>query len=416
MATTPTRAGGTAKPPALGAGAPPASARSVGTWAFAGVAVSSLGGPLALAALIVPAVTADASPSGGLTAIAAAVVFVAPLAIWLRYARHLPDGDTRGRPTGGLYAFVLAAAGRRVALGQAAIWTFSYLLYIVYTTVQIVYELLPQVLPGERPYRTLLALLIPVTIAAVMIAGRAAALIVIGAIAASQLVLGGILDGVAVSHLSLPASSFGTAASAGSIATAGAKSSLLYICAGLPLFLGGELATPVPTIRRGLIGAYGATVAIVVLAVAPLAAAPGLARTDVPGFELAAQFASTGLARTIGVGVAISVGGVILCEYLALTRLAAAVGGWGTHRAAIVVGATIVAAAPLALIDPNRFYDDLARPSLVALWLSQLIVFAAFPRFAARRGLRMVPALALTAVACALGGYGLYTSLATPAS
>ena len=82
-------------------------------------------------------------------------------------------------------------------------------------------------------------------------------------------------------------------ASAGSFAKAGAKTSLLYICAGLPLFLGGELAAPARTTRRVLIGAYLVTVVIVVLAVAPLAAAPGLARTDVPGVELAAQFSGT---------------------------------------------------------------------------------------------------------------------------
>jgi len=52
----------------------------------------------------------------------------------------------------------------------------------------------------------------------------------------------------------------------------------------------------------------------------------------------------------------------------------------------------------------------------VALWISQLIVFAAFPRFAARRGMRGLPALLLAAVACALAGYGLYTSIAAPAS
>ena len=39
-------------------------------------------------------------------------------------------------------------------------WTLSYLLYIVYTTIQIVYDLLPQVLPGEARYQTLLALAI----------------------------------------------------------------------------------------------------------------------------------------------------------------------------------------------------------------------------------------------------------------
>ena len=83
-----------------------------------------------------------------------------------------------------------------------------------------------------------------------------------------------------------PLSSFGASASAGSFAEAGAKTSLLYICASLPLFLGGELAAPSRTARRVLIGAYLVTIVVVVLAVAPLAAAPGLAQTDVPGVEL----------------------------------------------------------------------------------------------------------------------------------
>ncbi len=322
-----------------GAGRPRAQHRAarerpIGTWAFAGVAIAALGGPLALAALIVPSVSEDAISSGGLVTLAAAVVFVAPLAIWLRYAGHLRAGADPTRPgaAGGLYTFVREAVGPRVALVQAAVWTLSYLLYIIYTTIQIVYDLLPQVLPGEARYQTVLALAIPVAVAATMIAGRTAALAVIGAVAVSQLVLGGILDGLTVAHLSFPLSSFGASASAGSFAQAGAKSSLLYICAGLPLFLGGELAAPARTTRRVLIGAYLVTVVIVLLAVVPLAAAPGLARTDVPGVELAAQFASAGLARAMAIGVAVSIGGVILCEYLALTRLAAAIGGWATRR------------------------------------------------------------------------------------
>ena len=392
--------------------------RPIGTWGFAGVALAALGGPLALAALIVPAVTEDAISSAGLATIAAAVVFVAPLAIWLRYVGHLraSDDPTRSGAAGGLYTFVLEAVGPRVALVQAAVWTLSYLLYIVYTTIQIVYDLLPLVLPGEARYQTVLALAIPVVVAATMIAGRTAALVVIGAVAISQLVLGGILDGITVAHLSFPLSSFGVSASAWSFAKAGAMTSLLYICAGLPLFLGGELAAPARTARWGLIGAYLVTVVIVVLAVAPLAAAPGLAHTDVPGVELAAQFSGTVLARAIGIGAAVSIAGVILCEYLALTRLAAAVGGWATRRVSIVVGMIVVAAAPITLIDPDGIYDALARVSVAALWISQLIVFAVFPRFAARRGLRRGPAWALTAVAGALALYGLYTAVAHPAS
>ena len=392
--------------------------RPIGTWAFAGVAIASLGGPLALAALIVPSVAEDAISSAGLVTLASAVVFAVPLAIWLFYVGHLRAGADPTRPGagGGLYTFVLEAAGRRVALVQAAVWTLSYLLYIVYTTVQIVYELLPQVLPGEVRYQTVLALAIPVAVAATMIAGRTPALIVIGAVAISQLVLGGILDAITVKHLSLPLSSFGASASAGSFAEAGARTSLLYICAGLPLFLGGELAAPGRTTRRVLIGAYLMTIVIVLLAVAPLAAAPGLAHTDVPGFELTAQFASTGLARAIGIGVAVSVGGVMLCEYLALTRLLGTVGGWATRGTSLAVGVIIVAAAPIMLIDPGGIYDALARVSLTALWISQMIVFAVFPRFAARRGLPRARAWALSAVATALAGYGLYLSIVHPAS
>ncbi len=86
-------------------GRPRGTARPIGPWAFAGVAVASFGGPLALAALFAPTILGDASSSAGLATLAAVVVFTAPLAIWLRYSRHVSD-------SGGLYSFVEAAAGR----------------------------------------------------------------------------------------------------------------------------------------------------------------------------------------------------------------------------------------------------------------------------------------------------------------
>jgi hypothetical protein len=73
-------------------------------------------------------------------------------------------------------------------------------------------------------------------------------------------------------------------------------------------------------------------------------------------------------------------------------------------------------AAPLALIDPDGFYNALAKPSLVALWLSQLVVFAVYPRVAARHGQRVWPACLLALVAGGLAVYGLWTSLHTVAS
>ncbi len=352
---------------------------------------------------------ADAADSAGLAVLASVVVFAAPLAIWLRYAR-----DVSG--SGGLYGFVEAAAGRRVALVQAAIWIVSYALYLSYTTVQIVYDVLPGVVPGEVRYQSLLALAIPVAMVGVMLAGRTATLIVLAVMAAGQLVLAGILDAVTLVHVSAPATAFGARAPAGALAKAGVQTSLLYVCASLPLFLGGELARPGRMIRRGLTAALAVTVGVIVLAVAPLAADPGLLHTDIPGVTVMEQFAGAHLAQAVGIGVAVSIGGVMVCEYLALTRLLYAVGGWPVRRVTAVIGAAVLVAAPFSLIDPEGFYNTLATPSLVALWLSQLIVFLVYPRFARRRRTRMLPAWGLSAAASGLAVYGIVTALQAASS
>ena len=49
--------------------------------------------------------------------------------------------------------------------------------------------------------------------------------------------------------------------------------------------------------------------------------------------------------------------------------------------------------------------------ALAALWLSQLIVFAVYPRFARRHQDRRVPAWALTVVATAFALYGLWVTI-----
>ncbi|MGA2925621.1 MAG: hypothetical protein ABSG43_06415 [Solirubrobacteraceae bacterium] len=152
---------------------------------------------------------------------------------------------------------------------------------------------------------------------------------------------------------------------------------------------------------------------LVVLAVAPLAAAPGLSRTDIPGVSVVAQFAGAGLARAVGIGVAASTAGVILCEYLALTRLAHAVTRWRVRSVGLAIGGLLVVAAPVSLIDPEGFYNTLLEPSEVALWLSQLIVFAVYPRFAREHREHRAGAWAL---ASSLALYGLWTTLQQTAS
>ncbi len=101
---------------------------------------------------------------------------------------------------------------------------------------------------------------------------------------------------------------------------------------------------------------------------------------------------------------------MILAEFVALTRLLSAAGGWPVRKVTLAVGAIVLAAAPLMLIDPAGIYDALTRPSLIALWVSQLIVFAVYPRFAHRRGQAMAPAWHAVsgALACAFARcYGL---------
>jgi hypothetical protein len=374
------------------------------------VAVTSFGGPLALAALYAPSIAGGASSSAGLAVLLAAVAFGFPLAVWFGYARHVSS-------SGGLYAFTEAAAGRPVALAQAALWALSYLMYLVYTTAQIVYDTLPAVLPGERRYQTLLEVLIPVVLAGVMIAGRGVALAVIGLIAAGQLAIAVALSGVTLANVSTPASSFGASAPAGSLAIAGGQTALLYICGSLPFFLGGELGGGLRqafrTTRRGIAGAYLVTAAVIVAAVAPLAADPALMHTEIPGMAVAERFVGHGFAVTVGIGVAVSVGGVILVEYLALSRLTVAVTSWPLRKVVIGIGAVMVAAAPVLLINPDSIYGDLLTPSLFALWLSQLVTFAVYPRFVARRGGRVLPAVILAALASALAVYGLWTTIHT---
>ncbi len=132
--------------------------------------------------------------------------------------------------------------------------------------------------------------------------------------------------------------------------------------------------------------------------------------------SLAQEFGGPSLAEAIGIGVAVSVAGVILCEYLALTRLVHAIGGWRMGPVTIAIGAVMVLAAPITLIDPQGFYSTLLEPSLIALWLSQLIVFAVYPSFAHKHGSRLAPAWALAAVAVGLSLYGLWTAIQSATS
>ncbi len=388
---------------------PPATLTDAGetppirTLPFLGVVVASLGGPLALAALYAPTILEDASASAGFVMVAAAVVFAVPLLVWLRYARQVAT-------PGGLYGFVAAAAGQRIALVQAGLWIASYVLYLAYTTASIVYDTLPAVLPGVHRYQPALEIAIPVLLAAIMLAGRAITIAVIGVLAAGQLVLVAVLAGVTIGH-DAPASSFAVHPPAAGVASATMQTALLYICGSLPLFLGGEVARPFRTVPRALTAGVLLTAVGVTAAVFPIAANPAFVHAPIPGMSMAEVFEGHSLAVTIGIGVAVSIGVLMLVEYIALSRVLHAVTNRPLRPIIVVLAVVLVGSAPISLINPDRFYNDLLKPSLIALWLSQLVVFAVYPRFAAVRRHRLLPAWTIAIAASAFAIYGLYATV-----
>jgi hypothetical protein len=75
-----------------------------------------------------------------------------------------------------------------------------------------------------------------------------------------------------------------------------------------------------------------------------------------------------------------------------------------------------VAVDALALLSPDEFDQNVLRPSLIALFLSQLIVFAVFPLYRKRRGELTLVDLAIAAVAFAVMAFGLWRGISAPVS
>jgi amino acid transporter len=368
---------------------------------YVGFAVASIGGPLALLTIF-PGVAADGIESAALVVVLALVLFAAPVAIWLAFSRDVVT-------SGGLTAFVDAAVGRRVALVHGWIWIFAYFLYLPYTITAVVYDTLTPVFPGIEPYRGALELLLPVAIVLLALGPVRPVLAALGVIAAVQLVLLVVMSIVELRHVGhVPVA----AASAHDTARASAATALLFICASLPLYLGAEVRGGSRVVRRGLVLALGLTGIAFFLAAFPLAAVPDeLLDSEVPGAAIAQAYSGRELAVVVGLFTALSILSLIVAEYLALGRLIHWLHGFRLRTVLMWIAVPFVVGDAISLIDPDRFYDDLLKPSLGALFVSQLIVFAVFPLYR-----RNVGAFALAAVSGALAVWGLYQLVAGTAS
>jgi hypothetical protein len=159
-----------------------------------------------------------------------------------------------------------------------------------------------------------------------------------------------------------------------------------------------------------------AAVAIVglcfLVAAIPLARVPDALR-DLPVPVAAVALYYGGRALEVAVGLALAVGtlALIVIEYLALGRLLHWLHGPPVRRVLVWIAVPFVAADAISLVDPEAFYDKLLKPSLGALFVSQLLVFLVFPRF--QRDARWLP---LVAIASGLMAWGFYTLVTGTAS
>jgi hypothetical protein len=327
----------------------------------------------------------------------ALAVFAAPLGIWLAFSKRIVS-------PGGLSAFVDAVAGRRAALAHGWIWAFAYFLYLPYTVTFVVYDVLAPVFPGVVPYRSTLELLLPVALVLVALAPVRVVLVGLGVLAAAQivtlLVLAGFEYAHATPHFASQPSVNDTGRATGGIA-------LLFVCASLPLYLGAEVRGGTRTVRRVLAAAVALVGAVLLVAALPLASVPDSLRdAAVPGAAIAQAYSGRGLAVAVGLLTAGSALALIVAEYLALGRLLHWLHGPPVRTMIAWAAVPFIALDAISLIDPGRFYDDLIKPSLGALFVAQAIVFFCFPRF--RRG---IVSYAAAAVATGLFGWGFYTLL-----
>lgn len=364
---------------------------------FMWTVVAAIGGPLAIVALF-----PTDSAASGLTIVLGILVFLAPLSIWLGFSERIASA-------GGLAAFVEAGAGKTAARIQAGIWIFSYFLYLPYTVTYIVYDILAPVFPGITPYRSSLELLIPVAISLLIFVSLNTSAVILAVVAVTQLVLVAVLGGILFTHGGASSSSFTAHVGAAPLGRSVGAVALLFTCASLPLFFGAEVEGGTRAIRRGLAWGFGIVAVFVLLVFVPFATGSGsYAQADMPGVAIARAYGGRPLEVAVALGAAASTAALIVLELLALGRLTHWLTGWSIRPALAAFAILFVIGDAISLVNPDKFYNDLAPLSLVALFASQIIVFVVYPLYRRRQPERLPRALAAAVIATALAAYGLY--------
>ncbi len=277
--------------------------------------------------------------------------------------------------------------------------------------------MLADVFPGIAPWRFLIELALPVAIVGLVLLGTRPVLQLLLVSATLQLVLMLALGALVLAKVGTPARSFTDSPGTHGLARGSANVALLFLCGSLPIFLGAEVVGGSRVVRRTLVSAGTIVAAYLVFATFPLTAVdPALLHANLPGYAVASAYASRWFAIVIGLGAAASVAGLIVAEYLALSRLLFSVTGIRVRTLLTWIAVPFITIDALSIADPESFDENVLRPSLIALFLSQLIVFGVFPVYRGRRGRLTLGDVLLAAGAFALMAWGLYRALTAPVS
>jgi hypothetical protein len=277
----------------------------------------------------------------------------------------------------------------------------------------VAYSVLPAGFPALHAWRPAVELGLPTLLGAGLVLRER---LVIGLLAAgliAQLAVAAALAWVLADGAGLPASGLAPHGSASALARGSANVSLLFLCASLPLFLAGEVRGGGRTARRVIPAAVVPSALVLAACALPFAALAGsaVATVELPGRVLALVYSGAALAGLVTAAVAVSELGVVCVEFMALVRVAPFVTGWTARRAAAVLAGVWLAGDAASLVNPEWAYERLLTPALLALYASNAMVFAVYPLFERRHGIRSLPARAAAAAALGLMVFGAWVAV-----
>jgi amino acid transporter len=369
-----------------------------------GVAIAAIGGPLALITLNFFTSSYSAGSYSIYATLLGIVIFLAPLAVWYKYSKNIASA-------GGLYTFVEKALGTKAAKVQGWIWLISYFLYLPYTVSYITYSLIPVMFPHASVYLPFIeiAMSIVLVLALVFSFRKVLYFITITAILQLAIILAIAFAMLSGGFVNLPAA--GVALPTFVVGTL--LTSLLFVCASLPLFLGGEARGGAKSIRKALVLSFVvAAVFLVIGTVAFIGATAGQTSSEFQGFSVLLADIGPHFAIFVGIFTIISAVDLIIFEYIAISRVSYAMLNVKLNKSIPAVGALFIILSVIGIINPDFFYDATLVGALIALYLSLLITFVAYPFFAKKQGRLQFTDIFIAVVSSLLMLFGLYIVVA----